>query len=174
MKFARWIPVAVVVGLMAAFAIGLLMPKDDAVRSAWVGKPMPSMALPAATPGVEGITDALMRDGKPRLVNIFASWCIPCRAEARQLEALAAGGAIIEGVALRDKPEDVRAFLDQYGNPYAHIGADTQSELALALGSSGVPETFLIDGKGIVRAQYQGAITAAQVPEILHALRQMP
>lgn len=173
MRLSVWVPVILVVLLLGALAVGLTRPKDDTVRSNWVGKPMPAIALDPATAGVAGISAELFRDGRPRLVNIFASWCVPCRAEAPQLARLAQQGIVIDGVALRDRPEDVRAFLNEYGNPYAHVGADPASRLALAIGSSGVPETFVIDGKGIVRAQYQGALTDWQVAGIAATMAKM-
>jgi cytochrome c biogenesis protein CcmG/thiol:disulfide interchange protein DsbE len=131
------------------------------------------MDLPPATAGVTGFSTRVPVAGQPRLVNLFASWCIPCRAEAPQLEALARAGVQIDGVAIRDRPEDVALFLQQTGNPYARIGADPRSELMIALGSAGVPETFIVDGSGIVRGQIQGVITQAMVPEIIARLEAM-
>src|SRR3546814_8433516 len=96
-----------------------------------------------------------------------------CRAEAPQLEALKAAGVPIDGIAIRDRPEDVAMFLREYGNPFDRIGADMQSSVQIALGSSGVPETFLIAGKGIIREQIQGVILADQVPEIVAKLEAM-
>ena len=74
------------------------------------------------------------------MVNVFASWCVPCIAEAPVLAELEARGVAIDGIAVRDKPEDVAAFLQRNGDPYDRIGADLQSNVQLALGSSGVPE----------------------------------
>src|SRR3546814_3417051 len=89
---------------------------------------MPLFDLPPATAGVEGLKSSQLADGRPRLVNVFASWCIPCRAEAPQLEALKAAGVPIDGIAIRDRPEDVAMFLREYGNPFDRIGADMQSK----------------------------------------------
>ena len=75
-------------------------------------------------------------------------------------------------MAIRDRPEDVAAFLARYGNPFDRIGADDMSELQLAIGSSGVPETFVVDGQGIIRYQHIGDIRAEQVPMILEKLRE--
>jgi cytochrome c biogenesis protein CcmG/thiol:disulfide interchange protein DsbE len=134
---------------------------------------MPLFELPPATEGVPGLTSAELADGRPRLVNIFASWCIPCRVEAPQLEALRASGIDIVGIAIRDRPEDVAQFLDQHGNPFSRIGSDQMSSVQIALGSSGVPETFLVDGKGIIRRQIQGVILADEVPKIIAELEAM-
>ena len=124
-------------------AYQLTQPKDEFVHSAMVGKPLPQFALRPAMAERPGLALADLQDGKPRLLNIWASWCLPCIAEAPQLEALRAQGVEIVGVAIRDRPEDVTAFLARYGNPYARIGADDLSEIQLAIGSSGVPETFV-------------------------------
>ena len=113
-----------------------------------------------------------MATGKPRLLNIFASWCIPCAAEAPQLGELARLGVEIDGIAIRDHREDLAAFLARYGNPYARIGADDVSAVQLAMGSSGVPETFVIDGKGTIRYQHIGDIRADQIPMILQKLQE--
>src|SRR3546814_12871231 len=82
------------------------------------------------------------------LLNVFASWCIPCIAESPQLMRLKAMGVPIEGVAVRDTPENTDIFLRRYGNPFVAVGDDRDGRLQLAIGSSGVPESYVIDGKG--------------------------
>lgn len=169
----RWIlfvPLAIMATLFGAFVYRLTTPADTMIQSRWIDKPMPLFDLPPATEGVDGLKSAQLADGQPRLVNIFASWCIPCRAEAPQLEALARAGVRIDGIAVRDRPEDVAAFLKEYGNPFGRIGSDMQSSVQIALGSSGVPETFIVDGKGIIREQHQGVILDQHVPELLAKL----
>ncbi|WP_120717611.1 DsbE family thiol:disulfide interchange protein [Tsuneonella amylolytica] len=150
----------------------LTQPREEFVESAMIGQPMPQFAMRAAVPDRPGVSLADLKDGKPKLVNIFASWCVPCAAEAPQLAALEARGATIVGIAIRDRPEDVAAFLQRYGNPYTRIGADDVSELQLAIGSSGVPETFVVDGNGIIRFQHIGDIRENQVDMILEKLRE--
>jgi cytochrome c biogenesis protein CcmG/thiol:disulfide interchange protein DsbE len=105
-------------------------------------------------------------------VNIFASWCVPCIAEAPQLTALQQRGAIIEGVAIRDARADVDKFLANHGNPYDRIGLDARSTLQFYLGSSGVPESFIVDGKGVIRYQHWGPIMPKDVDVILQKLRE--
>ena len=104
-----------------------------------------------------------MADGKPKLLNIFASWCVPCVVEAPQLQALRARGIDVVGVAIRDHPQDLAGFLARNGNPYSRIGADDVSKIQFDIGSSGVPESFVIDGKGVIRYQHIGDIRADQV-----------
>jgi cytochrome c biogenesis protein CcmG/thiol:disulfide interchange protein DsbE len=108
-----------------------------------------------------------MADGKPRLLNIFASWCLPCKAEAPHLETLKAAGVEIDAIAIRDKPEDVAAFLAEFGNPFRRIGSDNEMAVQLMLGSSGVPETYVIDGDGTILFQHIGDIRAEHVPMLI-------
>lgn len=113
-----------------------------------------------------------MADGKPHLVNIFASWCIPCRVEAPQLGALARAGVPIEGISVRDSTEALQGFLKENGDPYKRVGADDDGKVQLSLGSSGVPETYVIDGKGVIRYQHIGEIRPDQIPLILEKLKE--
>ena len=164
-----WAPLvlfALVFGLVAG---GLLKPGDRTVHSAMVGKPVPALALPALVPGKPGIVTAELK-GKPRLLNVFASWCIPCIAEAPQLMKLKRAGVEIDAIAIRDTPEAVQAFLARHGDPYARIGDDKASRAQLALGSSGVPETFVIDGEGRIAYQHIGDIREDDVPMLLGQL----
>jgi cytochrome c biogenesis protein CcmG/thiol:disulfide interchange protein DsbE len=167
-----FLPLAVFAAFLGVAAWQLTQPKDEFVHSTMIGKPMPAFAMRAASPDRPGLALADLADGTPKLLNIWASWCVPCAAEAPQIAALKAQGAPIVGVAVRDRPEDVEAFLDRYGNPFDRIGADDLSELQLAIGSSGVPETFVVDGKGVIRYQHIGDIREDQVPIILQKLRE--
>jgi cytochrome c biogenesis protein CcmG, thiol:disulfide interchange protein DsbE len=162
-----WLPLTVLALLAALVVYGLSQPKDPFVHSKMVGQKLPVFIMTAAINGGEGLSNADFTDGKVRLLNIFASWCIPCRAEAPQLEMLAKSGVEIEGIALRDKPEDVASFLKEYGNPYRRIGADADMRIQLALGSSGVPETYIIGGDGTILYQHIGDIREENVPMLL-------
>ena len=167
-----WLPLALFAGFFVLVMVGLLRPADREVASAFIGKPLPAFDLPPAIPERSGLKTADFADGKPKLLNVFASWCVPCIAEAPQLAALARSGVEIDGIAIRDRTEDVQRFLAQNGNPYARIGADDVSAVQLAIGSSGVPETFVIDGKGVIRHQHIGDIRAEDVPELLAKLQE--
>ena len=166
-----WAPLVVFAVLLAVVASGLIKPADRVVRSALVGKPLPDFALSAIVPGKRGLSVADFRDGRPKLLNIFASWCIPCAAEAPQLMRLKAMGVPIEGLAIRDTAPALTAFLGRNGDPYDRIGDDRQSGVQLALGSSGVPESFVIDGKGRIVLQHVGDIRAGDVATIAAAVR---
>ena len=166
-----WIPFAFALGLLALIAWGLYKPADRTVRSALVGQTLPAFDLPPIVPTKPGLATAQFATGKPRLLNVFASWCIPCVAEAPQLLRLKQAGVVIDAVAIRDTPAAIRDFLARNGDPYARIGSDSASRVQMALGSSGVPETFVVDGRGIVVKQIIGDIRPEQVDEIVQAVR---
>ena len=171
-RWTLWIPLGLFAFFLGLAAYQLSQPKDDFVRSAMIGKPLPEFDLRPATQDRPGVSLADFQDGEPRLLNIWASWCLPCIAEAPHLAALEAQGAEIVGIAIRDRPEDVAAFLARYGNHYTRIGADDLSEIQLEIGSSGVPETFVIDGQGVITYQHIGDIRASDVPILLEKLRE--
>jgi cytochrome c biogenesis protein CcmG/thiol:disulfide interchange protein DsbE len=168
-RLVLWAPLLVFVAFLLVFLFGLDREPENVIRSHMIGKPMPAFALQASVPAHPGLSIADLRSGKPHLVNVFASWCIPCRAEAPQLMALKQRGVPIEGVAIRDRSEDVAAFLADWGDPFDRIGADPTSRVQFALGSSGVPETFLVDGKGVIRHQHIGDIRPEDLPGIVAA-----
>ena len=166
----RFAPLALLLLVVAALVWRLANPAETTVRSKLEGQAVPAFALPAALPGKPALSSRDLATGKPRLVNIFASWCVPCIAEAPMLAELRSRGVSIDGIAIRDRPEDVGQFLARNGDPFERIGSDSTSRVQLALGSSGVPESFIVDGRGIVRFQHIGPIEAEDVPIILGEL----
>ncbi len=164
-----WAPLALFALVFGLVASGLIKPGDHTVRSAMVGKPLPALTLPPLLPAKPGIVTAELK-GKPRLLNVFASWCIPCIAEAPQLMKLRQAGVEIDAIAIRDTSEAVQAFLARHGDPYAKIGDDKASRAQLALGSSGVPETFVIDVAGRITYQHIGDIREEHMAELLAEL----
>ena len=168
-RYILWAPLAVFVLFLAIVGIGLYSPSDRTIRSKMVGKPVPDFALPAMLPGRPGLDSAEYGKGEARVINIFASWCVPCIAEAPQLEAISQRGVPIDAVAVRDRPEDVAEFLQRWGDPYRRIGSDANSRAQMALGASGVPETFIVDGEGVIRYYHFGPINAPDVPDIVAA-----
>ncbi|SFR76586.1 redoxin family protein [Sphingomonas jatrophae] len=169
-RWLLWVPLILFVGFVALVASGLVTPSTHEIRSQLIGKPLPDFALPPALPAKPGLARVELGQGKPRLVNIFASWCVPCATESAQLATLKRAGVEIDGIAIRDRPEDLTRFLGRYGDPYARIGADRDSSVQMALGSSGVPETFVIDGAGVIRLQHVGEIRPEHVAGILAAV----
>lgn len=166
----RLLPILLLALVVGALVWRLANPEDTVVRSRLTGKPVPQFALPPALPSKAGLSTADLGKGAPRLVNFFASWCVPCVAESRVLKQLQASGVVIDGIAVRDRPEDLAIFLVRYGDPFERIGADRTSQVQLALGSAGVPESFVVDGHGIVRYQHVGPIEPDDVPTILTQL----
>lgn len=166
----RLIPIILLVWLVLGFGWRLIKPEDPTIRSQLVEKAVPEFELPPAVPNKPSLTSADLASGEPRLLNLFASWCVPCVAEAPVLEELRRRGVRIDGIAIRDRPEAVAAFLVRYGDPYDRIGSDTHSRVQLALGSVGVPETFIVDGKGVIRYQYVGPIRQSDIPTVLAEL----
>lgn len=167
-----WLPLALFVLFVGGVAISLMLPKSTDINSQMIGKPLPTFSLRPAADGRPGLANGDFATGKPRLLNIFASWCVPCGVEAPVLAELQRQGAQIDGIAIRDHKDDLNAFLARNGNPYQRIGADDVSAVQLAIGSSGVPETFVIDGKGVIRYQHIGDIRAEEIPMMMAKLKE--
>jgi len=168
----RFAPLALLVLILAVLVWRLATPADTNVHSALEGKPLPAFNLPAIIPGKPALSSAELATGQPHLVNVFASWCVPCVTEVKVLQTLKDRGVHIEGIAVRDRPDDLADFLARNGDPYERIGSDPQSDVQISLGSSGVPESFVVDGKGVIRYQQIGPIDASDVPMILSKLEQ--
>ena len=166
-RLVRFFPLIILLLFVAVVAWRLVMPEDTKIRSRMTGQPVPAFTLAPTADGAPGLSSKNLATGQPRLVNVFASWCVPCVAEAPLLMELKRQGVPIDAIAVRDKPEDVAEFLGRHGNPFERIGADPESRVQIALGSSGVPETFIVDGRGIIRYQHMGPIEAGDVPALL-------
>ncbi|PWE18262.1 thiol:disulfide interchange protein [Marinicauda salina] len=151
-----WAPVGSIAILLVVFAIALLRPSDSDGGDPLIGAPLPALPL-TDFPGGRGDFDPDAVDG-PYLLNVWASWCAPCRIEHPLLMALREDGVPIYGVVYRDDPADANAFLEQLGDPFAGLAADAEGRAAIELGLTGAPETFVIDEAGIVRARWRGAI----------------
>ena len=170
-RWLLWVPVLAFIALIAVLSSGLFRPSDRTVRSAMIGQQLPEFALTAIIPGKPGLASTDFAAGQPRLLNVFASWCAPCIAEAPILMQLKAAGIKIDGVAIRDTSPALQAFLARNGDPFDRIGNDPESRIQFALGSAGVPESFVIDGKGKIVHQHVGDIKAADVPTIIAAMK---
>lgn len=171
-RWALWLPLVLFGAFVVLVLFGLLRPAEREVRSKMIGKPLPEFSLQPAIADRPGFARADMATGQPRLLNIFASWCVPCAAEAPVLAQLRQAGVEVHGVAIRDQREDLDRFFARYGNPFARVGADHVSAVQFALGSSGVPETFVIDARGTIRYQHIGEVRPEQVPMILEQLKE--
>ena len=168
MRLIYVLPVLVFAALAAALGVGLTL-RPDVVPSALIDKPVPQFTLaglPGAGPRLgEGFSNADLT-GQVSLVNVFASWCLPCRVEHPILMRLARDRKVrIFGLNYKDKPEDARAWLKELGNPYWRIGADRDGRVGIDWGVYGVPETFIVDSQGRIRYKQVGPITASDLDE---------
>ena len=155
--FLYLLPVVLFAGLIAAFAIGL--GRDPSVLpSTLIDKPLPPFDLPAVRPGDSGLKSIDFK-GQPRLLNVFASWCVSCRIEHPVLLELKAAGVPIDGLDWKDRPDAGARYLTDNGDPYARVGNDQPGRAGIDLGVAGVPETFVVDGRGRVRYKQVGPIT---------------
>ena len=153
------LPLVALVGLVAVFALN--MDRDPGlVRSVLIDKPAPAFTLPdVAGAGVEGFDTAALK-GEVTVVNVFASWCIPCRAEHPLLELLKAeSGVRMYGINQRDAAENAVKFLTELGNPYDRIGADSDNRVSIDWGVYGVPETFVVNAEGVITYKHVGPMT---------------
>jgi cytochrome c biogenesis protein CcmG, thiol:disulfide interchange protein DsbE len=159
------VPLVAFLGLAALFFVRLGAGDPSQLPSALIGRAAPSVDLPP----VEGLT----RDGAPMpglasadfagkvtLVNVWASWCVPCHDEAPLLLQLASDPRIrVAGINYKDQPENARRFLGRYGNPFAASGADPTGRAAIEWGVYGVPETFVVGRDGKIAFKLVGPIT---------------
>ncbi len=164
--------------LIGAFSVwGLLGDRNpQEIPSVLISEKAPDFSLPPIPEfNVPGLSTADLKTGKgPVLVNFFASWCVACKAEHTTLTRLVKDkGVTIYGVNYKDKAPDARAWLTELGNPYARIGFDLSGRAGIEWGISGVPETFVVDGKGVVVYRYVGPILGKKAQEkVMTALRQ--
>lgn len=151
-------PVALLGVVACFFAFGLTR-DPHALPSTMIDRAMPAFDLAPLEPGREALANSDLL-GKVSLVNVFGSWCSSCVLEHPQLLEISKSGAVaLHGVDWRDKPGDGAAWLARYGDPYALTGLDADSKLAIDLGVTGAPETFLIDRGGRIRYKQVGPIT---------------
>jgi len=165
----RLIPLMVVAALMLLF-LGMMLsdrnPKE--IDSVLIGKPVPDFSLASLLEGAPALTAADLKTGKPVLVNFFASWCVPCRAEHENLMILAGEYRVpLIGIAYKNEADKARGFLMELGNPFSKTGLDLDGRVGIDWGVSGVPETFLIDGDGVIRYRHWGPIVGDSLTERL-------
>jgi cytochrome c biogenesis protein CcmG/thiol:disulfide interchange protein DsbE len=177
------LPLIFFIGLAALFYFGLGAGDPSKLPSALVGKQVPPTDLPPIenvsenSKPVPGVNNATLA-GKVSLVNVWASWCVPCRDEVPFLEQLATDKRIqLVGINYKDAPDNARRFLSRYGNPFVATGADVKGRTSIDWGVYGVPETFLVGRDGRILYKLVGPITAANLtralkPEIEKALAQ--
>ena len=165
----RWlalVPVLVLAALALLFGLYGLRHDPHVIPDARVGQPAPAVALAPLEGGAPVPVNARRPGERVRLINFFASWCVPCVQENAALMALKAEGAPITGVAYKDKPAATRAFLARLGNPFDAVLNDPDGAAGVEYGVSGVPETFAVDASGKILAKHSGELK----PEIADRL----
>ena len=177
----RLLPLGAFLALAALLYAGVRMNSGrdtSAIPSPLIGKPAPAFSLPVLGDPAHMVSN---RDllGRPYLLNVWGSWCPTCRDEHPQITALAHAGKIrVIGYNYKDAPEDAQSWLQEFGNPYSMVIADEDGRAALDWGIYGAPETFLVDGKGVVRWKAVGAISEdlvrGQIDPLLAALDKAP
>jgi cytochrome c biogenesis protein CcmG/thiol:disulfide interchange protein DsbE len=164
------IPVVVFAALAALFWKGL-SGEPSKIPSALINKPVPEFTL-AAVPGLDvpGLASADLKTGKVTVVNVWASWCAPCRIEHPLLTELAKRADIsLAGINYKDEPENAVRFLTTLGQPFAAVGMDRDGRAAVDWGVYGVPETFVVDGEGRIRYKHIGPLTPEAIAGKLSA-----
>ena len=150
------LPLVIAAGVAAVF-FWSLQNSDDRLPSALLEKPVPEFSLPPIAGDGPGLSSEDLR-GQVSLVNVWASWCAPCRVEMPLLIDLAEQGTVpIHGINYKDSPAAAQAFLAELGNPYERIGADTSGRVSIDWGVYGLPETFVIDAEGRIAYKHVGA-----------------
>ncbi len=166
-RAAVFIPLAIFLALAAVFLFRI-GGDHSVVPSALIGKPAPQLALPALDGANRPALDPASFKGNVTVVNVWASWCAPCRVEHPLLVRLAKDQRIrVAGINYKDQPANALKFLSSLGNPFAAIGADAAGRAAIEWGVYGVPETFLVGRDGRIRYKQVGPITPENLPRLL-------
>jgi cytochrome c biogenesis protein CcmG, thiol:disulfide interchange protein DsbE len=179
----RFLPLALFAALAGLFLFRLFAGDASRIPSALIGKPAPNFELPAleGLNETQGLSTADLKKGHVSLINIFASWCAPCRQEHPALmslkrdERLKAMGLEVYGLSYKDEPANALGFLQAEGNPFQRVGVDPAGRTAIDFGVYGVPETFIVKGDGTIAYKFIGpltpsAIATTLIPEIEKAM----
>lgn len=173
------LPLAIFLLLAALFARQLGAGDPSRLPSALIGKPAPAVALPpldgqrdASGQPLPGLASGDLENGGVTVVNVWASWCAPCRIEHPVLMQLAAEpGVRVVGINYKDKPDAARRFLQTLGNPFKAVGIDESGRAGIDWGVYGVPETFIVSGDGVIRHKLVGPLSPEALPEFLQQVR---
>jgi cytochrome c biogenesis protein CcmG/thiol:disulfide interchange protein DsbE len=171
-KILMLLPLLGFAAIAALFLVRLSSGDASRLPSALIGRQIPHFDLPPPqgmpTPG---LADGDLRQGRVTLVNVFASWCVPCHAEHAVLMQIAAEskprGIALVGLAYKDEPENTRRFLGQSGNPYARIGADAAGRVGIDFGVYGVPETYVVKPDGTIAYRFVGPLSEQSLRDVL-------
>lgn len=168
------LPLIVFGALALLFVTRLIEGDPSRVPSVLIGRAVPKFDLPPLDglvrdgARVPGLATADLQAGKVMLVNVWASWCVPCRQEHPLLTELARDPRVtVVGINYKDSPENARRFLGALGNPFARVGADTSGRTGIDWGVYGVPETFIVAGDGTIRHKHIGPLTSEAIATTL-------
>jgi cytochrome c biogenesis protein CcmG, thiol:disulfide interchange protein DsbE len=166
------VPLALFLLVGLFLAVGLTR-DPSTLPSALVGKPAPEFALPPLEGRDQHGLSRADLGGRPTLVNVFASWCVPCRVEHPLLSRLAAEGVLIQAINYKDRPEDATAWLAELGDPFDKVGSDQNGRVGIDWGVYGVPETFVLDGRGHIVHRHVGPLQPQDVDKVQAILREL-
>ena len=174
-SFLMALPLIAFAGLAALFWLRLGTGDPSRIPSALIGHPAPQTSLPPLTgllsdgTQVPGLDPAIFK-GKVSVVNVWASWCVPCHDEAPLLTGLAKDQRLqLVGINYKDAPDNARRFLGRYGNPFGVVGVDANGRAAIEWGVYGVPETFVVGREGTIVYKLVGPITPDNIDSVLKA-----
>ena len=179
-RLLLFLPVLAFLALAGLLYVRLGAGDPSTIPSPLIGRAAPTFSLPAldgldgpAGAPVPGLATADLADGKPSIVNVFASWCAPCREEHPELLKLRSmPGVRLVGIDYKDDTGNARRFLNALGNPYARVGVDASGRSAIDWGVYGVPETFVVDGQGRIVLKHVGPLTEQAIQaDLLPALK---
>jgi len=170
-----FLPLLVFAAIVVLFLVRLYSGDASLLPSAMIGKPVPAFSLPPVdgVPAQGGFSDADLRQGKVTIVNVFASWCVPCHEEHAFLMQLAADPVLAEkgiqlfGIAYKDNPLNAQRFLKEGGNPFARIGADSKGRVAIDFGVYGVPESYIVKGDGTIAYRFVGPLSEESFQKVI-------
>lgn len=158
------VPIALFAVIAFFLFKGLVAPPPQELPSMLVNKPAPDLSFPALDAQTKGFGPRDFKAGHVTIVNFFASWCVPCHEEAPILPELSKlKGVELYGAVYKDTPAKARQFLNEVGNPFARVGIDEAGSAGIEWGITGVPETFVINDRGIVLLRHQGPLTPAVI-----------
>jgi cytochrome c biogenesis protein CcmG/thiol:disulfide interchange protein DsbE len=158
MRPIAYIPPIMFAVIAVALFLGLLILKPKEIPSALIGQPAPTFDLPSVDSTLHGLSNTDLI-GLVSIVNVFASWCVPCRVEhPLWVEVGEAGDVPVFGLNYKDYQENASKWLADFGDPYTAIGADLDGRVGVDLGVIGVPETFVVDAQGLIQLKHIGPI----------------
>ena len=170
MRLWMLIPLLGAIAVLVVLLLGLQRDDAQTLPSALIGREVPSFELPGIAER-PGLAASDLKGGGVKLINVWASWCGPCRTEHPKLIKLKEEGVVIHGLNYKDARENATAFLAELGNPYERIGADTNGRTGIEFGVYGVPETFVIDAEGKIRYKLVGPILDRNIDTLREEIR---